>query len=216
MQPVNPRADRYDAVTIAFHWATAVLVVAQWIGAQVIDVFPAGSPRVDARSVHITGGLLLAVLLLMRLAWRTTRGRRLPLADTGALNLLAKGTHWGLYALLVMMVLVGMFLVWVRGDSLFNLFSIPAYDPGNRALSHQVQELHGTIGWMILALAGLHAAAALVHRYVWRDAVLGRMLPGSWARRPTPVLSAAGAQSQPASLATSAASQAGRTPQRQP
>lgn len=160
-----------------FHWATAALVIVQFAGAWTIDLFPRGPLRVDARSVHITGGVLLAALLAARLLWRATRGRRLPLADEGALNVVAKGTHWGLYALLVAMVLVGMFLVWTRGDSIFNLFSIPAYEPGNRALANQVLEIHATIAWLVLALAGLHASAALVHRYLWHDGVLGRMLP---------------------------------------
>ncbi len=177
MQPVTPTATRYDTGTMFFHWATALLVVSQWLGAQAIDLFPRGPLRVDARSVHITFGVLLAALLLARVLWRATRGRRLPLADKGALNVVAKGTHWGLYALLAAMVLAGMFLTWTRGDSIFNLFSIPAYDPGNHDLADQVQEVHGTIGWIILALAGVHASAALVHRYLWHDGVLGRMLP---------------------------------------
>ncbi len=179
MQPVSPTAQSYDARTIFFHWATAVLVVAQWLGAQTIDWFPRGPLRVDARSVHIAFGVLLAALLVARLTWRVTGGRRLPLADKGALNIVAKGTHWALYALLAAMVLAGIFLVWTRGDSIFNLFSIPAYEPGNRELPHQVQEIHGTIGWIILALAGVHASAALVHRYLWHDGVLTRMLPRS-------------------------------------
>ncbi len=177
MQPVSTGAQRYDAATMFFHWATAILVVTQWLGAQMIDWFPRGPLRVDARSVHITLGLSLAVLLAARVLWRLTQGRRLPLADTGALNVVAKGTHWGLYILLAAMVLVGMVLAWTRGDSIFNLFSIPAYDPGNKALPDQVQEVHATIGWLILGLAGLHASAALVHRYVWHDGVLTRMLP---------------------------------------
>ena len=134
MQPVSNDARRYDMTTILFHWATAVLVVTQWLGAQTIDWFPRGPLRVDARSVHITVGVTLAVLLAARLLWRVTRGRRLPLADHGALNLVVKGTHWGLYALLASMVLAGLFLTWTRGDSIFNLFSIPAYDPGNKDL----------------------------------------------------------------------------------
>lgn len=177
MQPVSTDAKRYDPTTIFFHWATAVLVVSQWLGAQTIDWFPRGPLRVDARSVHIILGVVLAALVAARLLWRLTRGRRLPLADEGALNLVAKGTHWGLYALLGAMVLAGLFLTWTRGDSIFNLFSIPAYDPGNPGLKGQVQEVHATIGWLILALAGLHAGAALVHRYLWHDGVLGRMLP---------------------------------------
>jgi cytochrome b561 len=178
MQLVTSSARRYDNTTIFFHWVTAVLVVTQWLGAQTIDWFPRGPMRVDARSVHITFGVLLAALLAGLVIWRLTGGRRLPLADKGALNIVAKGTHWGLYALLAAMVLAGVFLTWTRGDNIFNLFSIPAYDPGNKALPDQVQEVHATIGWLILGLAGLHAGAALVHRYFWHDGVLNRMLPG--------------------------------------
>lgn len=177
MQPVTTTARRYDPLTMFFHWATAVLVATQWLGAQTIDWFPRGPLRVDARSIHIIFGVLLAALLAGRIIWRLTGGRRLPLADQGALNIVAKGTHWGLYALLVAMVLAGVFLTWTRGDSIFNLFSIPAYDPGNKELPDQVLEIHATIGWLILALAGLHAAGALVHRYLRQDGVLDRMLP---------------------------------------
>ena len=177
MQPVTLTARHYDRVTILFHWITAVLVTGQWLGAQTIDWFPRGPLRVDARSVHITLGVLLTVTIAARLIWRVTEGRRLPLADKGALNLIAKATHWGLYALIIAMVLVGMALAWVRGDSLFNLFSIPAYDPGNTALAHQIGSLHATIGWIIVGAAGLHAAAALAHQFLWRDGVLARMIP---------------------------------------
>ena len=178
MQPVSQTAARYDAGTMFFHWATAVLVLGNWLGAQTIDWFPRGPLRVDARSVHITVGVLLAALIIGRLIWRLTGGRRLPLADKGALNVVAKGTHWTLYALVIAMVSLGMFLAWTRGDSIYNLFTIPAYDPGNQALVKQVQGWHNTVGYCILGLAGLHAAAALVHRFVWHDSVLGRMLPG--------------------------------------
>ena len=179
MQPVSPGATRYDTTTIVFHWLTAILVATQWLGAQTIDWFPKGALRIDARSMHITGGLLLAAILLARIVWRATAGRRLPLADGPVLSIVAKAIHWGLYLLLAAMVLVGMALAWTRGDTIFNLFTLPAFDPGNHALADQVQDVHATIGWIIIAVAGLHAAAALFHRYVWHDAVLGRMLAGS-------------------------------------
>jgi len=176
MQPISPIRKHYDRATIFFHWATALLVAGQWLGAQVIDWFPSGPLRVDARSVHITGGVILAALLFARIVWRGTGGRRLPLADRGILNVAAKATHWGLYALLAAMVLVGLFLVWARGDSIFNIFTIPAFDPANKNIPKQTGEIHETIAWIILGLAGVHAAAALFHRIVWKDGVLERMV----------------------------------------
>ena len=41
-----------------------------------------------------------------------------------------------------------------------------------------MQEWHATLATVVLILAGVHAGAALVHRYLWRDGVLARMLPG--------------------------------------
>lgn len=175
---VRAEFEHYDQATILFHWTTAVLVLIQWFGAQTIDWFPRGALRVDARSVHITLGLLLAMLLVARIVWRLILGRRLPPAEDGIRYVAAKAAHWGLYVLLLAMVLVGIVLTWTRGDNIFNLFSIPAYDPGNRDLPEQMQDVHATIGWILLAVAGLHTAAALVHHYIFRDKVLARMLPG--------------------------------------
>jgi cytochrome b561 len=183
MQPVSQGLQRYDRRTIFFHWATALLVVLQFAIAWTIDDFPRGPLRVDARSAHITVGTLLAIVLIARLAWRATGGVRLPAADRGIIHVVAKATHWGLYLLLIAMVSVGFFLAWVRGDSLFNLFALPAFDPGNQALRGQTEGLHKTIGWVIIGLAGLHALAAIAHRLLWRDGVLSRMLPGAATSR---------------------------------
>ena len=59
------------------------------------------------------------------------------------------------------MVTLGVLFAWVRGDSIDNLFSIPSFAPGDRGLRSQIGELHADVGWVIIALAGLHALAAL-------------------------------------------------------
>ena len=177
MRAIDATATRYDGGTIWLHWITVVLVVEQWIGAQVIDLFARGGPRVDARSVHIVLGAALVLLLVARICWRLSGGRRLPQADGWPLSLLARAAQLGLYGLLVVMVGLGLSLAWVRGDSIFGLFSLPSFAPGDKALSESVQDAHAAVGWAILALGGLHGAAALVHRYLWRDGVLARMWP---------------------------------------
>jgi cytochrome b561 len=167
---------RYDTTTIVFHWVMAILLLIQWLWAQIIDWFPRGPLRVDARSFHITLGMLLVALLTARIIWRLTKGRHLPPSDSGILGQISKATHLSIYFLLAAMMLVGVALTWVRGDNIFNLFHIPAYDPGDHALRDQVQEVHAAIGWVIVAIAGVHTVAALGHRYILRDSVLNRML----------------------------------------
>ena len=48
---------------------------------------------------------------------------------------------------------------------------------GGRPLRHELREIHNWIGWTIIVIAALHAAAALYHHYALRDRVLKRMLP---------------------------------------
>jgi cytochrome b561 len=59
---------------------------------------------------------------------------------------------------------------------LFMLLKIPAFDPGNTALRESVEELHSWSANLLLIVAGLHAAAALVHHFVLKDDILRRML----------------------------------------
>lgn len=176
-QPAETQGLRYDPTTIALHWVTAALVVTLWTIGQTVDVFPNGPLRIDYRSVHILLGVALGVILVARLGWRLTRHRRLPPIDSGLLLVVARATHWLLYVLLIVAVVLGLSNVWVRGDVIFNLFKVPAYRPGDRALMHLVGGWHALAANTVLIVAGLHAAAALVHHYVLRDATLRRMLP---------------------------------------
>ena len=167
----------YDGRTIALHWLTVLLVLAQWLGAHAIDWFPRGMLRTDARSLHIVFGSILGALILGRISWRLRGGRRLPSADTGVMKLISSSVHKLLYALVIATVLLGLFNAWVRGDNLFGLVAIPKFPTTDANLRESVGEIHGLAANGILIVAGLHAAAALWHQYVRRDGLLGRMIP---------------------------------------
>jgi cytochrome b561 len=76
------------------------------------------------------------------------------------------------------MALVGTFLVYARGDSFFGLSTVPAFDPGNKALRHNVEELDGAVATIILVLAGFQATAALIHHYVARRGLAAHVARG--------------------------------------
>lgn len=180
----------YDSRTIALHWVTAAFVMTLWTLGQCIDLFPKGVPRISARSTHITLGALLAVILAARIAWRARAGAQLSPVDPGISGRLAVGTHYLLYALLAVVVLLGVACVWSRGDTLFNLFTVPAFDPNNKKLSKVASDLHALAANTLLAVAGLHAAAAIFHHAVLKDRVLRRMwpnLPQAHGRRREPM-----------------------------
>lgn len=165
----------YDRATIALHWATAGFVALLWIIGQTADWLPRGAFKTGYWSTHVVGGFLLTGVLVSRVAWRLSRGRRLPAVDAGLLHILAKATHYSLYLLLFTVVSLGVVNAFVRGYGLYGLVHLPQL--GDREWRHAVTDWHGLAANVLLALAGLHAAAALVHHYAWHDAVLRRMGP---------------------------------------
>lgn len=169
---------RYDRRTRALHWTTALAVIVLWGGAHAIDWFPNGPPRVDARSIHITVGVLLVVLTAYRLLWRATRGAKM-LRGPSLAERAASATHIALYALILCTLILGMANAWVRGDSLFGLVKIPYYGSYDAASRHALSEW--IVGWhelganLILIVAAGHAAVGLFHHLVLKDRVLRRM-----------------------------------------
>ncbi len=175
----SPESDlsRYDSRTIALHWLTAALVLGLWLLGQTIDWFPKGTPRAIARSTHIAFGVVLAAVLVRRIWWRLGGGLRLPQAGSRVLDTIAAWTHRSLYLLVAGTVLLGLANAWIRGDTLFLVLKIPAFDPGNAALRESVEDWHALAANVLLVVAGLHAAAGLLHHVVLKDGILRRMLP---------------------------------------
>jgi cytochrome b561 len=169
---------RYDSLTIVLHWLTALLVVTLYMLAQATGLFAKDAPiRTDIWATHVTLGGVLAVVLAFRIAWRVSGDRGLPAADRGLLHAVAKATHWVIYLLLTAVVLLGLANAWTHGTNMFGLFSIPTYNPSEKALPNVVNYWHNLAAYAILAVAGIHAAAALMHQFVWRDRLLLRMVP---------------------------------------
>lgn len=174
---------RYDPVTIGFHWCTAVLVVAQFALAETWG-FAERPTRHLMIVTHMSLGILLSAVIVARLLWRLTRGRRLPPAGAGFVEWAARGVHGLLYALLVAEAVLGYVFRWSGNEamSFFGLLIPPPFPPFSKEAHHLVAKAHDYIGWTIVILAAGHAAAALFHHYALRDDVLWRMLPGRAAR----------------------------------
>ena len=167
----------YDKKTIWLHWLTAFLVFGLWIVAHTIDWFPRGTPRVLVRSLHISAGTLLAGIVLFRIWWRLTSGAKLPPSASGMQQTLATLVHLLLYVCVIATLVIGFGNTWIRGDNIFDLFRIPAFDPGNKELRSAAGEWHELAANILLVLALAHAAVALAHHYLWKDGILRRMLP---------------------------------------
>ncbi|WP_445218103.1 cytochrome b [Bradyrhizobium sp. Pa8] len=165
----------YDRTTITLHWATAILVGIQFLIGRTTNLLQRGPLRVDIWSVHVLFGFAFTCVVILGLVWRTTRGRRLPPIDRGVLHVAAVTMHRLLDLLLVIMVALGITDVFAHGFPLFNILHFPKF--GSDEFMRSVNAWHGLIANIVVAVALLHSAAALFHRYVIKDGVLRRMWP---------------------------------------
>lgn len=169
---------RYDHVTIALHWATAGLVMAQFLLAEFWDFFPRPAHHLMIVT-HMSFGLILTGVFALRLAWRWTFGRHLPPAGLGPLDRVAKAMHHALYTLLAAEIPLGFITRWTDNQALsfFGLLIPSPFGHFSRTTGWVVDHIHDYVAWTIITLAIIHAAAALFHHYLWKDDVLRRVLP---------------------------------------
>jgi cytochrome b561 len=169
----------YDRVAIALHWATALLVVANFALAQTWDWFAKPTTQLMEQA-HMSFGVLLAAVIVARLAWRLIPGHQRSSLHAGWVRLASKGVHYLLYALLIAEAALGFAFRWGAGRPMafFGTGIPPLIGEMARPLRRQLREFHEWIGWAIIVIALIHALAALYHHYVLKDRVLLRMLPG--------------------------------------
>jgi cytochrome b561 len=177
---------RYGAAARAFHWTTAILVVAAYV------VSPGGSearvyaPAHDAaRLLHETLGMAAFVLAALRLLWRQVDRRPKAPPMPAWMRRASAATHGSLYVLLLATPSAAILGAWWGGHpvTLFAIGGIASPMASIHERGTALAEIHGWLGNAILWLAGLHAVAALFHHCVLRDGVLAAMLP---MRRPPP------------------------------
>ena len=190
--PVSNTRLRYGSVAMALHWLIAAAILFNLcLGLYVANVLTDQDPsRFGLIQFHKSVGLTVLVLSVARLGWRLLNPVP-PLPDTlsPVLKVVARGTHYLLYVLMIAIPLAG----WALASSsplglstpYFGLFHWPNVSflaDLSRAqklpLRHEFFVLHEYLAFSAIVLIALHAAGALYHLRRGDD-VLRRMLPGT-------------------------------------
>lgn len=168
----------YDKVAISLHWLTAILVLVQFVSAITWDYWSRDT-REAVQGVHVSLGVLLTAVIILRIVWRLIPGHQVSSLEVGWVKLASKAVHYFLYLLLVAQAVSGFLFRWAQGHpvAFFGLGIPSPIAMAAKSTRHLLHSIHEYIGWTIVIIAVGHALAALYHHYALHDRVLGRMFP---------------------------------------
>lgn len=171
---------RYSTGAIILHWAIAIAVIVAWRIAESAE-HASEAEEAAIMADHMAVGILILLLTVLRLIWRMTHDQPAFPQDLARWEtLLARVVHAVFYVLLIGLPLMGWIGTSMEGGAIdvFGAFTIPGLPvPADRGLGHEILEVHGTAGEIMLYLIVLHVLGALKHHFVDRNGALYRMLP---------------------------------------
>ncbi|MCK1367822.1 cytochrome b [Bradyrhizobium sp. 62] len=168
----------YGTPAKVLHWLVVALLAVQFSLGWLMPDVHAGPPG-RAMTLHISLGLTILALILLRLVWRITH----PVAPESSLppwqRVSSEAVHWLLYVLVLAATITGWLFASFRGWSVsyFNLIPLPMLAGKNPVAIHQIDGWHQIAEWALLIAIGVHVAAAFAHIFIYRDGVMQRMLP---------------------------------------
>lgn len=170
----------YGAISIMLHWLLAVALIGLFVsGLWMVDLGYYDQWYHRAPALHKSVGVVVVILVAARIIWRWVGG--VPEPEPGAKPWEISVAHW-VHRILVFGVLAiaaaGYLISTAKGDPIivFDLFAVPATVQGIPGQADVAGSVHYWLAVALMALAGLHALAALKHHFIDRDATLIRML----------------------------------------
>jgi cytochrome b561 len=121
------------------------------------------------------------VLALIRVVWRATHTPP-PLPDTLPRweHVVSHLTHMLLYGLIIAVPLSGWLMSSAKGFQTvwFGVLPLPDLVGKDKELGDLLALVHQGLNLVLFLLVAMHIAAVIKHRFIDRDSVLSRMLPG--------------------------------------
>src|SRR5690625_3755889 len=135
---------RYGSVTRFLHWAMALILLWQMFTVAVRITLEDSALDTFAWGTHRAFGVILLLLAAIRLGWAIVNWTRRP----PAISLAARLRHFG----------AG------RSLDVFGLPLVPGFDGKIEPLVWLGNQLHGSLGWLLIALMLGHTAMVVWHR----------------------------------------------------
>lgn len=156
-----PEVSGYSRAQIALHWGIVLLLGVSYFSSDAmksawIGFHEGRNAFGTVAAAHLWTGIGILVFALARVAIRLNRGApALPAGGSKVTDAIAKLTHLGLYAILVLIPTSGL-VAWFGAVDLAG-------------------EAHEVIFNLGVALVVLHVAGAVYHQFVLKDGLMERM-----------------------------------------
>lgn len=158
------KANSFGWISIALHWATAVIVILLWfIG---LSISYQSGDAADARRLwHVGLGLTMWVVLVGRIGWRLYCGHPKALGQSATTHRAAQVAHYGMLALLAVLLVSGPVMAWAM------LWA----EPPQISIVNLAFWIHSSAAITLSILVLLHFLAALKHLMFDDDETLARI-----------------------------------------
>lgn len=189
-KPMRLISGQFTTLAKWLHWLVAFFLLSViFVASSFAFVDPAD--RAEGIPVHVSIGLIVLFLTLVRLAWRAVSPP--PPIPAGTPSWAQRGAaigHFMLYGLILFQAAIGIWMAALSPVNIrfFNGFDLSALAPASAGSLVYLRQIHFAGACLLTATLVAHVGAALWHHFVRRDDVLIRMLPftGLWQRLSAP------------------------------
>lgn len=179
---IRDSSESYGLVTRTIHWLSAVIIIALFAsGLYMVELDYYDKLYHTLPYYHKSVGILLAIVILLRFAWRFVNPKPKPEITVKKWeHLVATIVQWGMMLLILLVVVLGYLISTAAGDSIsvFGWFDLPAVAVPIENQADVAGKWHYYAACLLIALATVHTLAAIKHHFIDKDRTLMRMLTG--------------------------------------
>jgi cytochrome b561 len=173
-------SNRFGLIAIGLHWIVALTTLGLFgLGWYMVDLTYYDKLYNTLPAIHKSIGILLMFVFVFWVIWRMINLAPKPVESSSRFEVIAaKLVHLVLSGLIALILLSGYLIPTAEGVgiSVFGWFEVPAIITSIPEQEDLTGLIHKYLAYFIIALALLHAGAALKHHFINRDDTLKRML----------------------------------------
>ena len=166
----------YGIISKIFHWLSAAVLIVQIPLGFFLVHMDFNEKRLTIESIHVTLGLSIFYLTLLRLIYKTFNPTpALQNSIFPGQKIIAKLNHIFLYIAILVITISGALKKLYNGEEL-DMFFFNLEIKDNFELAEIFYEVHIIGNYTLVALITLHISAVIIHKLLFKENLLKRIL----------------------------------------